>query len=450
MEDLWGEGGQHNCIPRRYSPVLNSLTNNLRRETDPARRKELNKQLQAIRDEFSLKGDFNLKLNIARAYSKVDHFYFPHNFDFRGRVYPIPPHFNHIGNDLVRGLLLFGEGKRLGVRGLHWLKIHTANLMGKDKASIDDKIAFIHDNTALIHRIAQYPLEHREWLSFEDSWQAIASIRDLSTALLSSDPEEYISCLHVHQDGSCNGLQHYAALGRDSEGAYQVNLGPAPKPSDLYTHVAKMVTKMIEVDLEGEVADHHELARKLLGNIKRKTVKQTVMTSVYGVTFIGAREQIYKQLRDQNFMSEEENYAGSIYLAKLTLMAISNLFTGAHGIKEWFRKCAGMVSQTGNPVGWITPLGLPVVEPYRKLSKLDSIRTLSHSMHMAREVEHIPIHKQKQSTAFPPNYVHSLDSSHMMYTAERCSQKYPSPHPANLLLRQSTTATGPTRPQLTR
>jgi DNA-directed RNA polymerase len=34
-----------------------------------------------------------------------------------------------------------------------------------------------------------------------------------------------VSHLHIHQDGSCNGLQHYAALGRDIEGAYQVNLG---------------------------------------------------------------------------------------------------------------------------------------------------------------------------------------------------------------------------------
>jgi DNA-directed RNA polymerase len=44
---------------------------------------------------------------------------------------------NHIGHDLARGLLLFGQGKRLGEDGLRWLKIHTANLMGKDKASID-------------------------------------------------------------------------------------------------------------------------------------------------------------------------------------------------------------------------------------------------------------------------------------------------------------------------
>jgi DNA-directed RNA polymerase len=30
------------------------------------------------------------------------------SLDFRGRVYPISPHFNHIGADLSRGLLKFG------------------------------------------------------------------------------------------------------------------------------------------------------------------------------------------------------------------------------------------------------------------------------------------------------------------------------------------------------
>ena len=90
------------------------------------------------------------------------------------------------------------------------------------------------------------------------------------------------------------------------------------------------------------------------------------MTSVYGVTFIGAREQIYRQLRDQAFLSEEDTYKASLHLAKLTLQAISNLFTGAHRIKKWFRQCANIVSKTGNPVGWVTPLGLPIVQPYRK------------------------------------------------------------------------------------
>lgn len=93
--------------------------------------------MQLIRDEHSLRGDFNLKINLARSFALLDRFYFPHHIDFRGRVYPIPPHLNHIGNDLSRGLLLFAKGKRLGEGGLKWLKIHCANLMGKDKATIE-------------------------------------------------------------------------------------------------------------------------------------------------------------------------------------------------------------------------------------------------------------------------------------------------------------------------
>ena len=60
-------------------------------------------------------------------------FYFPHSLDFRGRAYPIPPHLNHVGSDLCRGLLLFVDGQPLGERGLFWLKVHLANLMGQDK-----------------------------------------------------------------------------------------------------------------------------------------------------------------------------------------------------------------------------------------------------------------------------------------------------------------------------
>lgn len=80
-------------------------------------------------------------------------------------MYPIPPHLNHIGNDLSRGLLLFADGKRLGESGVRWLKIHCANLMGKDKATIEEKLEFVQANLGLIHAIAEDPLGNREWLS---------------------------------------------------------------------------------------------------------------------------------------------------------------------------------------------------------------------------------------------------------------------------------------------
>ena len=83
----------------------------------------------------------------------------PHNVDFRGRAYPIPPHLNHIGNDLSRGLLKFAESKELGERGLRWLKIHLANLYGYDKASFDERVQFVHDHLEDIYDSATKPLE---------------------------------------------------------------------------------------------------------------------------------------------------------------------------------------------------------------------------------------------------------------------------------------------------
>ncbi|GFH30236.1 DNA-directed RNA polymerase, partial [Haematococcus lacustris] len=50
--------------------------------------------------------------------------------------------------------------------------------------------------------------------------------------------KERWSTVYAIQDGSCNGLQHYAALARDSRGAAAVNLVPSDKPQDVYSAVA--------------------------------------------------------------------------------------------------------------------------------------------------------------------------------------------------------------------
>jgi len=79
--------------------------------------------------------------------------------DFRGRAYPIPPHLNHIGDDLSRGLLLFAEAKPLGEHGLRWLKIHLANLCGFDKGRFDERAQFVEDHLTDIYDSAERPLE---------------------------------------------------------------------------------------------------------------------------------------------------------------------------------------------------------------------------------------------------------------------------------------------------
>ena len=70
-------------------------------------------------------------------------------------------------------------------------------------------------------------------------------------------------------------------------GALQVNLVNSEVPADLYTFVAKMVEKKILDDLQSEDPHTKEMATRLTGRIKRKIVKQSVMTTVYGVTLLG-------------------------------------------------------------------------------------------------------------------------------------------------------------------
>ena len=75
------------------------------------------------------------------------------------------------------------------------------------------------------------------WKTADDPWQALATCMEIADATRSPDPTQYISHQPVHQDGSCNGLQHYAALGQDTYGAKQVNLLPADRPQDVYEEV---------------------------------------------------------------------------------------------------------------------------------------------------------------------------------------------------------------------
>lgn len=71
---------------------------------------------------------------------------------------------------------------------------------------------------------ADRPLSgQRWWLKADDPWQCLAACFELTSALRSPNPEQYVSHLPIHQDGSCNGLQHYAAMGGDVLGAQKVS-----------------------------------------------------------------------------------------------------------------------------------------------------------------------------------------------------------------------------------
>lgn len=178
------------------------------------------------------------------------------------------------------------------------------------------------------------------------------------------------------------------------------------------------------------------------------------MTTVYGVTFIGARAQIEKQLATRGDIPAEECWGAAAYIAKHVLSSIGDLFRGAKDIQLWLTSCARLIAKSippdrvgfacglqvekkiGRPaakksadarlkleqmtsVVWTTPLGLPIVQPYRTV-KRKQIMTGLQTVFISDPNQPAAVNSQKQASAFPPNFIHSLDATHMMLTALEC------------------------------
>uniref|UniRef100_A0A2K5ZF09 DNA-directed RNA polymerase n=1 Tax=Mandrillus leucophaeus TaxID=9568 RepID=A0A2K5ZF09_MANLE len=264
------------------------------------------------------------------------------------------------------------------------------------------------------------PKGRKWWMGAEEPWQTLACCMEVANAVRCSDPAAYVSHLPVHQDGSCNGLQHYAALGRDSVGAASVNLEPSDVPQDVYSGVAAQV----EVFRRQDAQRGTRVAQMLEGFITRKVVKQTVMTVVYGVTRYGGRLQIEKRLRELTDFPQEFVWEASHYLVRQVFKSLQEMFSGTRAIQHWLTESARLISHMGSVVEWVTPLGIPIIQPYRLELKVKQVRggiqtiTYTHNGDISQKPN-----TRKQKNGFPPNFIHSLDSSHMMLTALHCYRK---------------------------
>jgi len=196
-------------------------------------------------------------------------------------------------------------------------------------------------------------------------------------------------------------------MGRDQLGGEAVNLTPSDKPRDTYSDFASFVDKLRMKD----AAKGHVLARKLEGMITRKVVKQTVMTQVYGVTHYGAKLQIYKQLKalkpehiDPHMLPQ-----CATYIAGLLSNTMSSMFQSSTDIQSWLTLSAAKITdETDEPIEWKTPLGLTCTQDYWR---------------QANQSRFLRVNKQKQRNSFPPNFIHSFDSTHMLLTALKCYQE---------------------------
>lgn len=380
-------------------------------------------------------------LSIAEQFSKYDKIWFPYQLDFRGRMYPIPVLFQPQGNDLAKGLLCFGEGKKIeSEENLDWLRVHGANCFGVDKVSYQDRVKWIKEKEEEIKQYAEDPINNQGWTEADKPFQFLAFCREYAQVL--SVGYDFVSHLSIYVDGTCNGLQHYSALLRDDEGGRAVNLTDAEVPSDIYAIVAEKVSEKLRDnkfkinDNIHEVTDIALINEKLLElGINRKLTKRPVMTLPYGATAQSRREYVEAYLLENyslTYLHEHFNKLGresndtvfkvSNYLAKLIWGAISETLTSAIVGMDYIRK--KITGHKRKTIEWITPCGFLVSQNYIN-AKIVTVETELYGK--IKRWECMTPDKgtdpYRQANGICPNFIHSLDAAALMKYLNKASKE---------------------------
>lgn len=153
--------------------------------------REYYRQVNAFK---SLQGKYRatkLSIEIADNYKNEERIYFPCNFDYRGRMYPIPVFLQPQGDDIVKSMLEFADGVTLTEQGAEYAYYTLAGLYGEDKESYASRVNI--GKTVI----------YNDYMEADEPYQFLA----LQTQMLKWE-EDNSTLIYTpgHLDGSCNGL----------------------------------------------------------------------------------------------------------------------------------------------------------------------------------------------------------------------------------------------------
>jgi DNA-directed RNA polymerase len=421
LRSVWEGGGRIGKLPAVDDEPLPALLGEERMKADPEALREWKTVARRIHDSNfrarSKRLQVSSKLWVAEKFEGYN-FHFPYALDWRGRAYPVAAGLNPQGDDVARGLLRFAEGKELGTNGAYWLAMHGANVYGADKITFDQRVAWVQEHQAQIIESATNPLDGSRWWATADKpYSFLAFCFEWLGYTLQGD--SYVSHLPIAFDGTCNGLQNFAAMLRDETGGEAVGLVPTATPPDIYTEVSRMSNILVAQDA---AAGNAVAQRWVGGKITRQLTKQNTMTTPYGVSAYGMKEQIldqFQKLREEghDFGQEGVGLEDAQYVASVNHRAIGDTVKGARVAMDWLQGVAKIVASNGLPVSWTTPAGLPVLQSYRKVfGKSYDFDIEGKRFRMILKVEGDELDRRRQAAGISPNFVHSLDASHLMRT----------------------------------
>jgi DNA-directed RNA polymerase len=73
-------------------------------------------------------------------------------------------------------------------------------------------------------------------------------------------------------------------------------------------------------------------------------------------------------------------------------------------------------------IQWVTPLGFPVIQPYRKWGKC-TIRTAMQRITLAYRMDEVEVHLARQIQGITANWTHSQDASHCLMTGTEARRR---------------------------
>lgn len=360
-------------------------------------------------------------LRLAREFSEYDKLWFVHQCDFRGRVYCTVSGLSPQGTDFGKAVLKFADGKELGKQGSYWFKVHGANTFGIDKIPYSDRVKWVDSNSNLLEQIAIDPMSNREhWANASKPWQFLAWCQEYKEYLIYGD--KYVSHLPVALDGSCNGLQNFSALFRDEVGGTATNLLDSKSPLDIYKQVSEVCTrKLRELPESHESLEWLRLADKTDGVLTRSLSKRPVMTLPYGSTRQSCREYIHKYILEdtEDHFQKEDRFMMSVFLTPILWASISEVVVAARSAMDWLQQCSVALARGGYGTLWSPPNKFPVYQARKKVVSRQIHTELVGHFRLRLDTDIDEVSVQKQLMAAAPNFVHSLDACHLMFTVNQ-------------------------------
>jgi DNA-directed RNA polymerase len=339
---------------------------------------------------------------------KYPAFWLPITMDFRGRCYTSTEMLSPQGSDFDKALCRFKVAKPYTEDARYWMKIQIANLFGEDKVSFSERIQWFDSNEKELRKVALDPIANQWWSDSGDDkkkWQLLASILDYFR-------EDGMNQVAVQMDGSCNGIQHWSAIGRDEIGAKATNLLPSSEPCDLYEEVAISANKILQAK---QTPDNEWIDLWKEQGVSRKCAKRPCMTYPYGVTLRGCVDAL-KDDGHCDWAGDGKAYAAQCIGKVLMDEAIPSVVSASYQFMAWAKDIARQVNKHETYLEWTTPIGTKVKHNYYEedIVRLD---VLNRRVNIQTVSEDNPrLSTSEQLSGIAPNFIHSLDASHMLLT----------------------------------